>query len=63
MEHEASGPFARLRDMFHPRGPCLCRRVLIPVRANGTGLSAWLYGAAVTEYLGFKSLPSGKWRY
>jgi len=28
---------------FHPGGPCLYRRVLVPVRANGTGLPVWLY--------------------
>ena len=47
---------------FHPSGPCLYRRVLVPVRANGTGLPVWLYVADVNEYLGFKPLPSGKWR-
>ncbi len=47
---------------FHPGGPCLYRRVLVSVRANGTLPPAWLYVADVTEYLGFKPLPSGKWR-
>ena len=47
---------------FHPGGPCLYRRVLVPVRANGTGLPVWLYVADVNEYLGFKPRPSGKWR-
>jgi len=47
---------------FHPGGPCLYRRVLVPVRANGTGLPVWLYVADVNEYLGFKPLPSGRWR-
>jgi hypothetical protein len=28
---------------FHPGAPCLYRRVLVPVRANGTGLPTWLY--------------------
>lgn len=28
---------------FHPCGPCLYRRVLVPVQANGTGLPVWLY--------------------
>jgi gamma-glutamylcyclotransferase (GGCT)/AIG2-like uncharacterized protein YtfP len=28
---------------FHPGGPCLYRRVLVPVRVNETVLSAWLY--------------------
>jgi gamma-glutamylcyclotransferase (GGCT)/AIG2-like uncharacterized protein YtfP len=47
---------------FHPGGPCLYRRVLVSVRANGTLPPAWLYVADGTEYLGFKLLPSGKWR-
>ncbi|RCK79241.1 MAG: hypothetical protein OZSIB_0355 [Candidatus Ozemobacter sibiricus] len=47
---------------FHPGGPCLYRRVLVPVQVNGTVLPAWLYVADVNEYLGFKPLPSGKWR-
>jgi gamma-glutamylcyclotransferase (GGCT)/AIG2-like uncharacterized protein YtfP len=28
---------------FHPGGPCLYRRVLVPVRAKKTVLPAWLY--------------------
>ena len=28
---------------FHPGGPCLYRRVLIPVQANGAVLPVWLY--------------------
>jgi len=28
---------------FHPGAPCLYRRVLVPVRINGTVLPAWLY--------------------
>ena len=28
---------------FHPGAPCLFRRVLVPVRINGTVLPAWLY--------------------
>ena len=28
---------------FHPGGPCLYRRVLVPVQVNGTVLTAWLY--------------------
>jgi len=47
---------------FHPGGSCLYRRVLVSVRANGTLPPAWLYVADVTEYFGFKPLPSGKWR-
>jgi len=47
---------------FHPDGPCLYRRVLVPVQVNRTLPLAWLYVADVTEYLGFKPLPSGKWR-
>jgi len=28
---------------FHPGGPCLYRRVLVPAQVNGAGLPAWLY--------------------
>jgi len=28
---------------FHPGGPCLYRRVLVPVQVNGADLPAWLY--------------------
>ena len=28
---------------FHPGGPCLYRRVLVPVQANRSVLPAWLY--------------------
>lgn len=47
---------------FHPGGPCLYRRVLVPVRTKGAVLPAWLYVVDVTENRGFKPLPSGKWR-
>ncbi|KUK48418.1 MAG: AIG2 family protein [Actinobacteria bacterium 66_15] len=47
---------------FHPGGPCLYRRVLVPAQVNGAGLPAWLYVADTTGHRGFKPLPSGKWR-
>lgn len=28
---------------FHPGGPCLYRRALVPVQVNGADLPAWLY--------------------
>ena len=45
---------------FHPGGPCLCRRVLVPVRTNGVILPSWLYVADATGNRSFKPLPSGK---
>ena len=45
---------------FHPDGPCLYRRVLIPVRTNGTGLPAWLY---VGEDLSGRLTPLGGSRW
>jgi len=47
---------------FHPGGPCLYRRVLVSVRANGEVLPAWLYVVDLTGYRGLTTLPSGKWR-
>jgi len=47
---------------FHPGGPCLYRRVLVPVQINGGVLPAWLYVVDVTGNRGLTPLPSGKWR-
>ena len=47
---------------FHPGGPCLYRRVLIPVRANGTMLPAWLYVVGDRWTGSFKELSGGIWR-
>lgn len=47
---------------FHPGGPCLYRRVLVPVRANGTGLPAWLYAVGDRWTGSFKELTGGIWR-
>ncbi|KUK57266.1 MAG: AIG2 family protein, partial [Synergistales bacterium 53_16] len=47
---------------FHPGGPCLYRRVLVPVRANGTGLPAWLYAVGDRWTESFKELTGGIWR-
>jgi len=47
---------------FHPGGPCLYRRALVAVQANGVILPAWLYVVDVTGNRGLTPLPSGKWR-
>lgn len=47
---------------FHPGGSCLYRRVLVPVRANGTGLPAWLYVVGDRLTGSFKELTGGIWR-
>lgn len=47
---------------FRPGGPCLYRRVLIPVRANATGLPAWLYVVGDRWAGGCKELTDGVWR-
>lgn len=47
---------------FHPGGPCLYRRVLVPVRANGTGLPVWLYAMGDRWTGSFKELIGGIWR-
>ena len=47
---------------FHPSGPCLYRRVLVPVRANGTGLPVWLYAMGDRWTGSFKELTGGIWR-
>jgi gamma-glutamylcyclotransferase (GGCT)/AIG2-like uncharacterized protein YtfP len=47
---------------FHPGGPCLYRRVLVPVQVNGTDLPAWLYVVEWISNRRFKPLPSGKRR-
>ena len=45
---------------FHPGGPCLYCRVLVPIRTNGTGLPAWLY---VGEDLSGRLTPLGGSRW
>jgi gamma-glutamylcyclotransferase (GGCT)/AIG2-like uncharacterized protein YtfP len=47
---------------FHPGGPCLYRRVLVPVRTNGTVLPAWLYVVGDRWTGGCKELTGGIWR-
>jgi gamma-glutamylcyclotransferase (GGCT)/AIG2-like uncharacterized protein YtfP len=46
---------------FHPGGPCLYRRVLIPVRANGTLLPAWLYAGDGYIFGRLTSLCGPRW--
>ena len=47
---------------FHPGGPCLYRRVLIPVRTNGVELPAWLYVVGDRWTGACKELTAGIWR-
>jgi len=47
---------------FHLGGPCLYRRVLVPVRVNETVLSAWLYVVGNRWAGGCKELTGGIWR-
>ena len=47
---------------FRPGGPCLYRRVLVPVRINGTVLPTWLYVVGDRWTGSFKELTVGIWR-
>ena len=47
---------------FHPGGPCLYRRVLVPVRINGTVLPTWLYVVGDRWTGSVKELTGGIWR-
>jgi len=48
---------------FHPGGPCLYRRVLVPVGMNrGKRTVAWAYVAGGTSTDRYKWLPNGAWR-
>lgn len=47
---------------FHPGGPCLYRRVLVPIRANGTVFPVWLYTVGDRWTGSFKELTGGIWR-
>jgi gamma-glutamylcyclotransferase (GGCT)/AIG2-like uncharacterized protein YtfP len=46
---------------FHPGGLCLYRRVLVPVRTNGTELPAWLYVVGDRMDGSLKELLGGVW--
>ncbi|MBI5846185.1 MAG: gamma-glutamylcyclotransferase [Deltaproteobacteria bacterium] len=46
---------------FHPGGPCLYCRVLVPVRVNGAMLPAWLYVGENRWISSFKELLGGVW--
>jgi len=61
-DHETRLPAIDRLEGFHPDGPCLYRRALVAVQANGVILPAWLYVVDVTGNRWFKPLPSGKWR-
>jgi hypothetical protein len=47
---------------FHPGGPCLYRRVLVPVRINGTVLPTWLYMVGDRWTGSRKEISGGVWR-
>jgi hypothetical protein len=47
---------------FHPGGPCLYRRVLVPVRINGTVLPIWLYVVGDRWTGSRKEISGGVWR-
>jgi hypothetical protein len=47
---------------FHPCDYCLYRRVLVPARASGTGLPAWLYVVGNRWTGSVKELIGGIWR-
>ena len=47
---------------FHPGAPCLYRRVLVPVRINGTVLPTWLYVVGDRWTGSVKELTGGIWR-
>ncbi len=46
---------------FHPGGPCLYRRVLVPVQVNGADLPAWLYVGFPSKERGLQPLRSSQW--
>jgi len=46
---------------FHPGGPCLYRRVLVPVQVSEAGLPAWLYVCVGGGSLD-RELQSANWR-
>ena len=46
---------------FHPGGPSLYRRVLLPVCiAHGDSLAVWLY-SGITGWNDWRFMPSGRW--
>jgi len=47
---------------FHPGGPCLYRRVLVPVQVKKSVLPAWLYVVGDRWTGTFKELTAGIWR-
>jgi len=46
---------------FHPGGPCLYRRVLVPVQVNGADLLAWLYVGEDPISKRFTPLGGSRW--
>jgi len=58
---ESSLPAIDRLEGFHPGGPCLYRRVLVPVRINGTVLPTWLYVGFPSTERGLQPLGSSQW--
>ena len=50
-------------EVYHPSGPYLYRRVLVPVQAEGTVIPAWLYMTGECWNDHFKELSGRVWRY
>ena len=46
---------------FHPGGPCLYRRVLVPILVNGAVLPAWLYVGENSMSRRFTPLGESRW--
>ncbi|MDY6908592.1 MAG: gamma-glutamylcyclotransferase [Thermodesulfobacteriota bacterium] len=46
---------------FHPGGPCLYRRVLVPILVNGAVLPAWLYVGENPMSRRFTPLGKSRW--
>jgi hypothetical protein len=48
-------------DGFRPAGPCLYRRVLVPVQVNGAVLPAWLYAGEYPLSRRLTPLGGSRW--
>ncbi len=46
---------------FYPGGPCLYRRVLVPILVNGAVLPAWLYVGENSMSRRFTPLGESRW--
>jgi hypothetical protein len=48
-------------EAFHPGGPSLYRRVLVPVCIDGRKVPSWLYASGPRLEGGLKELNNGPW--